>query len=96
MLAALNTKEACAKENRDKFDNIPQYKIGDLIMIKIFNKKLNWETKYIPNVRVIRLIGTRQLEVSDPTGRLRKVNICNVHKVLPWSKAQLARQFHRH
>ena len=29
------------------------------------------------------MIGTRQLEVSDPTGRHRKVNICDVHKVLP-------------
>ena len=38
MLAALNTKEAQAKQNTDKYDDIPQYKIGDLIMIKKFNK----------------------------------------------------------
>ena len=31
----------------------------------------------------MRLIGPRQLEVSDPTGRLRKVIICDVHKMLP-------------
>ena len=35
-------------------------------MIKNCNKKLNWDAKYIPNFRVIRLIGTRQLEISDP------------------------------
>ena len=51
-------------------------------MIKNFNKKLNWDAKCIPNFRIIRLIGTRQLEVSDLTGRLRKVNICDMHKIL--------------
>ena len=44
---------------------------------------MNWDAKYIPNFRIIRLIDTRQLEVSDPIGRLRKVNICDVHKILP-------------
>ena len=34
MLAALNTKEACSQQTKDKYDDIPQYKIGDLIMIK--------------------------------------------------------------
>ena len=72
MLAALNTMEAGSKQNIDKYDDIAQNKIEDLIMIKNFNKKLNWDTKYIPNFRIIRLIGTRQLEVSDPTGRLRR------------------------
>ena len=38
MLAALNTKEAHSKQ---KHDNIPQFKIGDLIMIKYFPK--NWK-----------------------------------------------------
>ena len=36
MLAALNTKEACSK-NIEKYDDIPQYKIGDVIMIKNFD-----------------------------------------------------------
>ena len=52
-------------------------------MVKNVDKNSNWDTKYISKFRVIRLIGTRQLEVSDPTGRLRKVTICDVHKVLP-------------
>ena len=52
-------------------------------MIKYFNKKLNWDAKYIPNLRIVKFIGTGQLEVPDPTGRLKKVNICVVHKVLP-------------
>ena len=42
-----------------------------------------WDTKYVPNFRVVKLIGTKQLEVSDLTGRLRKVNISDVHKILP-------------
>ena len=50
-------------------------------MINNFDKKSNWDANYIPNFRIIRLIGTRQLEVSDPRGRLRKVNICGVHKI---------------
>ena len=38
MLVALNTKEACSKQNIDKYNDIPQCKIGDLIMIKNFDK----------------------------------------------------------
>ena len=82
ILAALNTKEPHSKQNLDKYDKIPQYRIGDL-MIKNFNEQSNWDVKYIPNFRIVRLIGTRQQEVYDPTGRLRKVNICDVHKILP-------------
>ena len=44
---------------------------------------MKWDSKYIPNFRIVRLIGPRQLEVSDPAGRLRKVNVCNVCKILP-------------
>ena len=75
-------KEACSKQNIEKYDNILQHKIGYLVMIKMLIK-LKWDAKYIPNFRIIRLIGTRQLEVSNPTGRLRKVDICDVHKILP-------------
>ena len=52
-------------------------------MIKNFDKKSNWDTKYVPNFIVVRLICTRQLEVSDPMGRLLKENISDVHKILP-------------
>ena len=51
-------------------------------MIKNFDKK-NWDTKYIHNFRNVRLIGEKQLEVSNLTGILRKVNICDVHKIFP-------------
>ena len=34
MLATLNTKGEYSKQNRDKYDAIPQYKMGDLIMTK--------------------------------------------------------------
>ena len=63
MLAVLNTKEAGSKENKDKYDDIPQYKIGDLVMIKNLNEKLNWDAKYIPNFRIIRIISPRECEV---------------------------------
>ena len=81
MLTALNTKEAHSKQNKEKYDDIPQYRTGDLVMIKNFDKKSNWDTKYIPNFKIVRLIGPRQLEVSDLTSRLRKVNIWNLHKI---------------
>ena len=54
-------------------------------MIRILIKS-NWDAKYIPNFRVVCLMGSRQLEVSDPTGRIRKVNVCDVHKILPSDK----------
>ena len=67
MLAALNTKEAHSKQNEDKYDYIPHHKNRRLVMIKNYDKKLNWKTKCMPNFRVIRLVGKRQLEVSDQT-----------------------------
>ena len=48
-LTALNTKEAHSKQKHDKHDDVPQFKIGDLIMIKKFDKKSNWNAKYVPN-----------------------------------------------
>ena len=83
MLAALNTKEPHSKKSKQIYDDIPNYKIGDLVMIRIFKKKSYRDAKYVPNFRVVHLIGSRQMEVSDPTARIRKVNVCDVHKILP-------------
>ena len=74
MLAALVMREACSKQNKQKYD--------DLVMIINFDKKSNWDAKYIPNFRVMCLIGSRQLEVSDPTDTIRKINGCDVCKIL--------------
>ena len=81
MLAAINTKEAHSKQKCDKHDNVPKFKIGDLILIKNVDKMLTWDAKYVANSRIVRLIGIRQLDVSDLTGRPRKVNISDVHKI---------------
>ena len=83
MIVVLNTQEEHSKQKCGKHNNVPQYKVGDLVMIKNFDKKLTLETKYVPNFRIVRLIGTRQLEVSDLTGRLRRVNVSDIHKILP-------------
>ena len=47
MLAALNTKEAHAKQRKQKYDDIPNYKIGDSVMIRHSDKKSNWHAKYL-------------------------------------------------
>ena len=72
MLGTVNTKEALSKQSKQKYDEIPNYKIGDLVMIRNFDKKANWDAKYIPNFRVVHQIGSRQLEVSDTTGKIKK------------------------
>ena len=51
--AALNTKEDHSKQNKEKYDDIPHYKIGDLVMIRNFDKKSNWDVKYIPSFRIV-------------------------------------------
>ena len=38
MLVVLHTNEVHSKQNIDKYDDIPQYKIGDLMMIKNLDK----------------------------------------------------------
>ena len=40
MLAVLNAKEAQSKQGKQKYDDIPNYRIGDLIMIRNFDKKI--------------------------------------------------------
>ena len=52
-------------------------------MIRNFDKKSNWDADYVPNFRVVHLIGSRQLEATDPTSRIRRANACDVHKILP-------------
>ena len=52
-------------------------------MIKKCYRKSIWDTKYVPKFRVVHLIGSRQLEVSDPMGRTRKANVCDTHKIMP-------------
>ena len=41
MLTALNTKEAHSKQKHERHDDVPKFKIGDLIMIKNFDKKID-------------------------------------------------------
>ena len=82
MLAALNTREAHSKQTKQRYDDVPNYKIGDTVMIKSCNKKSTWDAKCIRNFRVVHLIGSRQLEVSNATGRTRKVNVCDSHRIV--------------
>ena len=39
MLAVLNKKEAHSKQSKEIYDDIPLYKIDDLVMIKNFDKQ---------------------------------------------------------
>ena len=81
MLPAL--KEAHSKQKCNGHHDVPKSKIGNLVMIKNVDKKLTWDAQYVPKFRIVRLIGTRQSEVSDPTGRLRKVKVSDIHEILP-------------
>ena len=69
MLAALKMREAQSKQTKQRYDEISKFKIGNLVMIKNFDSKSTWDAKHIPNFRVVCLIASRQLEVSDPMGR---------------------------
>ena len=83
MLAALDMREAHSKQSEQKHDNEPHYKIGDLDVIRHSEKKSNWDAKYVPNSRVVHLIDSKWLEVSDPIDRIRKVNVCDAHRIVP-------------
>ena len=45
MLAALNTREAQSKQPKHKFDDVPNYHVGDLVMIKSLTMKSTWDAK---------------------------------------------------
>ena len=49
MLGALNTKEAHSKQSKQKYDDVPTYRIGGLVMIRNYDRISNWDAKYIPN-----------------------------------------------
>ena len=87
ILAALIMREAQSKLRRGTMMlpnyKIINYKIGDLVMIKNFDKKSTLDAKYIHNYRVMWLIGARQLVVSNLIVRARKVNVCDAHKTVP-------------
>ena len=59
------------------------YKIGDVVMIKNFDRKSAWDAKYVPTLRVVCLIGSRQVEDLDCMVRTRKIYVCNAHKIMP-------------
>ena len=40
MLTALNTRQAHSKQSKEKYDDVPNYKIGDLVMIKTLTRSL--------------------------------------------------------
>ena len=54
------------RETKQRYDGVPNYKIGDLVMIKNFNKKFTWDAKYVPKFRVVHLIGFKQLNSLIP------------------------------
>ena len=82
MLAALNKREAHSMQIKQRYGDVPNYKIGDLVMIRNFDKKPTWDAKYVPNFRVVCLIGSRQLEISDPSDRTTKINVGDAHKIV--------------
>ena len=48
MLAALNTREAHSKQSKEKYDDILQYKFGDLFIIKNVNKnQIRMQSSYL-------------------------------------------------
>ena len=49
MLAALNTRDVCLKQSKQKYYDVSNYKIGGLVMIRNFDKKSNWDANYVPN-----------------------------------------------
>ena len=40
MLAALNTKEAWSKQSKQIYDDVPNYRIKDLVIIRKFDEKI--------------------------------------------------------
>ena len=75
--------EAHLKQTKQKHDDVPNYKTGDLVIIRNFDNKSYLDAKYVPNFWVVCFIGSRQLEVSDSSGRIRKVKVCDAHKIVP-------------
>ena len=58
MIAALNMRGVQSKQAKHKYDDVPSYHTGDLLMIKNFDGKSTLDAKYIPNFRKVCLIGS--------------------------------------
>ena len=61
----------------------PQFQVGDMVLIKNHYRDSPFDTKYIPSYRIVKLINEHAADVQDMIGKIRRVNLNDVHLMFP-------------
>ena len=61
MLAAVNLKTAWVRQGSEMTKEVPKFKMADLVLLKNHKRQI-WDTKYIPNLRVCKIINDRMYD----------------------------------
>ena len=54
-----------------------------MVLFKNHNRDSLFDTKYIPSYRIIKLVNEHAADVQDTVGKIRRVNLNNVHLMFP-------------
>ena len=54
-----------------------------MVLIKINHRDSPFDTKYIPSYRIVKLINEHVADVQDTIGKIRRVNLNDVHLMFP-------------
>ena len=78
-LAAINLKRARDREASNMTKELPNSKLGDLVLLKN-QKKQNWDARYtyMPNFCIHKIISERAYDTQDPTGHVRNAAVADI------------------
>ena len=55
-----------------------------MVLIKNHHRDSPFDTKYIPSYRIIKLVNELAVDVQDKMGRIKRVNLNDVHLMFPF------------
>ena len=83
MMNLLTLKRACDQmPPLNKKYETPSHKVGDLVLLKNCNTS-SLQTKYIPNYRIIKLIGDRAVNLHYNFGNIKRAHISDIQTMYP-------------
>ena len=82
MLVAINLKRVIYKQPTKKTKDPSKLKVGDLILLKN-HKKETWDTKYMPNFYVCKMINDKAYDLQDKTCHVRLASVADIHLLMP-------------
>ena len=83
MIAAVNFKKAQDRQLGKKVKDIPEFKVGDLALLKNHKKSHPLDAKYISNFRICKDINDRVYDLHDTPGNRHEAYVVDIQLLLP-------------